>query len=166
MSISSGRNGLLETWSMSFHRVGFLILVVAASSGGCGAKRFPNMTDPVDAFLKEIRSGSQIVPRYRPYFTDSVKDQEIRHWFETIREALRRHGDTATVDVAERTESEAKIAVWVGEQTQDRPGFTVVVEDRLTGWRISAIDIRALGRLLPTTVEDAPFSKHNNNVWH
>lgn len=151
------------TWSISGRRLGVLLLLAMAGSA-CDSKRFPKMTDPVEGLLKEIRSGSQIVPRYRPYFTDSVKDQEIRNWFETIREALRRHGDSTSVEIVENASSDARMIVWVGENSQDRPHFSVAVAERLTGWRIAAIDIHSLGRLLPTTIDDAPFSKHHN-VW-
>lgn len=121
--------------------VGLLALI---SSVSCGARRFEQMTEPVEAFVKEVKSGTRGTARLRYCFSPKVEEQEIADRTRVVAAAMERYGEKVNVEVIGAMGSKAEIRVSFAEEAGAGRSFQVQVEYEENGWRIRRVDVDQL----------------------
>jgi len=123
-------------------RLGFLCLLLSGTS--CGGPQFKGMTDPVQKFLSEVKSGVRGPARLKYCFSAKMEEPEIEKRIRLIADAIERCGSDHTLDIIGSLGPKAEIkVVFTGGEIQ---AFRFQVEYEEKGWRIRQIDPFQEGR--------------------
>ena len=112
------------------------ILALLAATG-CGTRRFESMTEPVQAFLDEVKSGARGPARLRYCFSERAEERDIESPVRMISEAIERYGTKVRFEVMGAVGPMADLRLTF--PGPGAPSFHFGVGYEANGWRIRIV---------------------------